>query len=136
VINVANTFTATAGRGEIIERLVVSEGGFLRSRGGIEIGLRAGQTDTYLTQEVLLLGSKAKADVTPGLEIKTNDVKASHSASITRLSEDDLFMVGSRGLEPDQARQMLIDGFLWSLLERVPEGVREEVRGLNIVRNR
>ena len=65
----------------------------------IEIGPEGTGTDACLTQEVLMLDPTAKVDAIPALEIRTNDVKASHSASVSRVTEEDLFYFGSRGLD-------------------------------------
>jgi len=118
---IRNAFDARNGAGEVAMRAVALAKGQALLDGRIEIGLGGGGTQTYLTQEALMLDSSAKIDAIPGLEIKTNDVKASHSATVSRVNPDDLFYAGSRGIPPDAARKMLVEGFLGKLLESIDD---------------
>lgn len=130
-INVRNIFDGRNGSGEILMRGVAEEKGHAVAKGMIEIGLQGGGTNTYLTQEVLMLDSSAKVDAVPGLEIKTNDVKASHSATVTRLTPEDLFYFASRGVPKAEARAMYIQGFLGAITDRITdEKTKEEILGL------
>lgn len=125
---IRNAFDARNGGGEVAMRAVALARGQALLDGRIEIGLGGGGTQTYLTQEALMLDSSAKIDAIPGLEIKTNDVKASHSATVSRVNPEDLFYAGSRGIPPDAARRMLVEGFLGKLLEGLDdETLREEL---------
>lgn len=125
---IRNAFDARNGGGEVAMRAVALAKGQALLDGRIEIGLGGGGTQTYLTQEALMLDSSAKIDAIPGLEIKTNDVKASHSATVSRVNPEDLFYAGSRGIAPDMARRLLVEGFLGTLLEGIDDvGLREAV---------
>ena len=127
-LNVQNIFDGRAGRGEILMRGIAEDRAQSVCNGMIEIGLKGGGTNTYLTQEVLMLDPTAKVDAVPGLEIKTNDVKASHSATVTRLTPEDLFYFASRGIPKKEARAMYVLGFLGAITERIgEESVREEI---------
>jgi Fe-S cluster assembly protein SufB/Fe-S cluster assembly protein SufD len=98
----------------------VAEGkAFAVAKGMIEIGINGGGTNTYLTQNVLMLDSTSKVDAVPALEIKTNDVKASHSATVSRLTAEDLFYFGSRSIDPVTARAMYVQGFLGDITQRI-----------------
>lgn len=114
-----NIFDGRHGGGEMTMRGVAEEKGHVRCDGMIMIGLGGGQTDTYLTQEVLMLDPTAKVDAIPGLEIKTNDVKASHSATVSRVTEEDLFYFASRGIAEHEARRMFVMGFLGDMAARI-----------------
>jgi len=48
----------------------------------------------------------------PELEIRNNEVKASHAASVGRIDEEQLYYLCSRGMERKEARRLIIDGFL------------------------
>ncbi len=126
LLAVRNIFDGRDGSGEILMRGVAEEKGHAVAKGMIEIGLKGGGTNTYLTQEVLMLDPSAKVDAVPGLEIKTNDVKASHSATVTRLTPEDLFYFASRGIPKSEARAMYIQGFLGAITERITD---EKARG-------
>jgi Fe-S cluster assembly scaffold protein SufB len=107
-----NMFEGTDGRGEILMKGVVEQAAKIRSRGTIKIGLQGKGTDSYLTQESLMLDATAKVDAVPALEIKTNDVKASHSATVAKVTAEDLFYFASRGIAEHDARKMFVLGFL------------------------
>lgn len=131
---IRNVFSARDGSGEVAMRAVALAKGQALLDGRIEIDVGGGGTQTYLTQEALMLDSSAKIDAIPGLEIKTNDVKASHSATVSRVSPDDLFYAGSRGIEPSEARRLLVEGFLGKLLGDVDDVVLRELLLERIVR--
>lgn len=127
-LSVRNIFDAPRGGGEVTMRGIAEERGNGRCRGLIDIGLGGGGTNTYLTQEVLMLDPTAKVDAVPALEIKTNDVKASHSATVARVTPEDLFYLASRGIDERSARAMFVRGFLGSLAEKIGDAaVREDV---------
>jgi len=88
--------------------------------GNILMEKSAGASEAHLTDRVLLLDPRAHADSIPGLEIKALDVAASHAAAIGRVDDEQLFYLESRGLSPEEARRLLVTGFLGSLFGRVP----------------
>ncbi len=85
-------------------------------RAMIKIDKNGSGTDAYLSDKSLLVGDNAKAESIPSLEILTNDVKASHGATVGRLSNEDIFYLRSRGLSAKQASQILIAGFINAIL--------------------
>lgn len=124
-----NFFDAKNGGGEITMQGVAENTAHALCNGLINIGLDGQGTDTYLTESVLMLDPTAKVDAIPGLEIKTNDVKASHSATVSRVTAEDLYYFAARGIPMEEARQMFILGFLAGRLEQIsnPE-IQESVR--------
>lgn len=124
-VSVRNVFAAESGGGEITLKGVAEGTAHAGCDGMIEITEQGGGTNTYLTEDVLMLDPTAKIDAIPGLEIRTNDVKASHSATVSRVTPEDLFYFRSRGITPDIARDMYIEGFLGDLTERISE---EDIR--------
>ena len=124
-----NVFSAADGRGEIHMRSAAEEQGKATQEGMIEIGLKGTGTETYLTQEVLMLDPTAKVDAIPALEIRTNDVRASHSASVSRITPEDLFYFDARGIETSEARKMYVQGFLSDAIDTLEhEEDRERIR--------
>jgi Fe-S cluster assembly scaffold protein SufB len=130
-VSVRNVFDARNGGGEITLKGIAEGNGKARCDGMIEITENGTGTNTYLTENVLMLDATAHVDAIPGLEIRTNDVKASHSATVSRITAEDLFYLQSRGIDGDTARTMFVDGFLADLLERIAEpAVRERFLAL------
>ncbi len=127
-VSVRNIFDAAEGGGEITLKGVASEKAFVTCNGMIEITEKGRGTDTYLTEDVLMLDATAHVDAVPALEIRTNDVKASHSATVSRVTAENLFYLQSRGIDETKARQMFVEGFLGALTERIADvGIREKV---------
>lgn len=89
---------------------------FDRSRisftGRIIIDAECGDSNSFLTERILLLSDEAKAETIPDLEILTDDVKCSHAATISRIPEDQIFYLMSRGLSREKAEQEVVRGFL------------------------
>lgn len=132
VLSARNIFLGRHGGGEMTMRGVAEDKGHVQCNGMIDIGPQGNQTDTYLTQEVLMLDTTAKVDAIPGLEIKTNDVKASHSATVSRVTDDDLFYFGSRGIQKREARRMFVEGFLADILEGISEASVHEKLAIEV----
>lgn len=127
-LSARNIFNGRDGGGEITIKGVAEGKAHARCDGMIEIGSGGAGTHTYLTENILMLDATAKVDAIPGLEIKTNDVKASHSASITRVTDDDLFYFAARGIIEKEAKRMFVEGFLREMVSRISDGkVQAEV---------
>lgn len=124
-LSATNVFMAPRGGGEIALRIAAEGKSNVSAKGMIEIGEQGGGTQTYLSQKVLMLDEKTVVHTVPSLEIRTNDVKASHGATVTRLTAEDLFACAARGIGPEEAKAMLVDGFLQELVTRIPAAHRE-----------
>ena len=111
-LSATNVFNSSHGSGKITIKGVAEGKSHVQCNGMINIGEGGSGTDTYLTEDILMLDATAKVDAVPGLEIKTNDVKASHSATVSKVSEEDIFYFASRGIAKEEARRMYIEGFL------------------------
>ena len=117
-----NTFSDLAFRG------VLAAGATAVWRGMIRVDRGAQGTDAFQESRNLLLSPEAHADAIPGLEILADDVRCTHAAAIAQIDRDQIFYLTSRGLDPATAKQVIIEGFLESLVERLAEGpVRNEV---------
>ena len=109
-------------------RGVLAAGATAVWRGMIKVDPGAQQTDAFQESRNLLLSTEAHADAIPGLEILADDVRCTHAAAIAQIDKDQLFYLTSRGLDPAEAKSLIIEGFLESLVERLAEGpVRDEI---------
>ena len=98
-------------------------------KGMIKIVREAKNSRSYLAHHSMILERTAKSDAIPGLEIDNNEVKATHSASVAQVDEEQLFYLMARGLSPDEARKMVVLGFFEPVLSRIPvEQTREGAR--------
>lgn len=96
--------------------------------GSIIIEKDAFQTESFLDDNVLVLGEGTKNQADPTLEIKNNDVKASHGSTTGRINKDEVFYLMARGLSKSEAENLIVEGFFEKLLNQIEdESVREEI---------
>jgi len=89
-------------------------------RGVVRVHPGAQQTDAYQTNNNLLLGDEARADSMPVLEIRADDVRCSHGATLAHLKDEELFYLRTRGLDRETAQRMVIAGFFEPILDHIP----------------
>jgi len=87
--------------------------------GLIHIAKEAQKVDSKQANRNLILSEEAKADSIPYLEIEANDVRCAHAASVGPPDEDQRFYLESRGLDHDEAEQLIVKGFFQEVLDRV-----------------
>jgi FeS assembly protein SufD len=98
-------------------------------KGMIKIVKTALNSKSYLAHHAMLLERTAKSDAVPSLEIDNNEVRATHSASVAQMDDEQLFYLMARGLPLDEARKTIVLGFFEPVLSRVPiEQTREGAR--------
>lgn len=91
-------------------------------RGMIRVDPDAQRTDAFQESRNLLLSNRSHADAIPGLEIEADDVRCTHAAAVAQVDAEQLYYLRSRGLREDDAKRLVIDGFLQELVERTAEG--------------
>ncbi|HEX4834915.1 MAG TPA: Fe-S cluster assembly protein SufD [bacterium] len=88
----------------------------------------AQKTNAFQLNRNLILSEGARADSMPKLEIMANDLRCTHGASTSRLNEDQIFYLMSRGLTRSTAVRMMVDGFFAEIFDRIPlELIRERL---------
>ena len=88
-------------------------------QGKVVVSQDAQKTDAFQFNQNLLLSENAEVNVKPELEIYADDVKCSHGATTGELDEQMLFYLRSRGLNKEEAKKILIEGFVNELFENV-----------------
>jgi Fe-S cluster assembly protein SufD len=89
--------------------------------GDVLIRSNAPGTDTYETNNNLILSDGARADSIPNLEIETGEIAgAGHAATVGRFDDLELFYLMSRGIPADEARRLIIRGFFNEVIHRIP----------------
>jgi Fe-S cluster assembly protein SufB/Fe-S cluster assembly protein SufD len=95
-------------------------------KGMIKIGQTAKNSNSYLAHHAMLLDKTARSDGIPGLDIDTNEVKATHSASVAQVDEEQVFYLMARGLPADEAKKMIVIGFFEPVISRIPVEMARE----------
>lgn len=97
--------------GDIRLGAIVRDASTFTGRGRIVIDKGASATESLLTERALLLGEQATAVVYPDLEIDTNEVTASHSATVHNLDLESLYYLQSRGIDEIRSTDILVKAF-------------------------
>ena len=93
--------------------------------GLIKVDHSAQHTDAYQTNRNLLLSAHAEADSLPGLEILANEVKCSHGATTSKIDEQELFYLLSRGIHRNVAEKLIVLGFFDEIIREA--GTQDEI---------
>jgi len=87
----------------------------------------AHHTDAYQTCRNLLMSDDAEANSMPGLEINADQVKCSHGSTSAQISDEEIFYLRARGIDPINARQLIARGFSVEVVERLKDEATEEL---------
>lgn len=120
--NMNHRSPATEGR--VVEKSILRDRSRSLFKGMIRIMEGASKSNSFLSGRSILLDPDAKSDAIPGLEILTNDVKATHSASVAQIDEEQIFYLQSRCLSREEAERTIVEGFLEPLSRKMSYQVR------------
>jgi Fe-S cluster assembly protein SufB/Fe-S cluster assembly protein SufD len=115
---------ATSTEGRVVEKSILRNKSKSLFKGMIRIKENARKSNSFLSGRSILLDKDAKSDSIPGLEILTNDVKATHSASVAQIDEEQIFYLKTRCLSHAEAERTIIEGFLEPLSRKMSIQVR------------
>lgn len=110
--------------GKVIEKSILKDKSKSLFKGMIRIKEGASKSNSFLSGRSILLDKGAKSDSIPGLEILTNDVRATHSASVAQIDEEQLFYLQTRCLSKKEAERTIVEGFLEPLSRKMSHQVR------------
>ena len=99
-------------------------------QGRIFVDSKAQKTDGYQLSKAILLDETSEFNAKPELEIYADDVKCSHGSASGSLNEDSIFYLMSRGLNYQQSKELLINGFLLDVVEKITDN---EIK--NLIKN-
>ncbi|MBD1140235.1 SufD family Fe-S cluster assembly protein [Pelagibacterales bacterium SAG-MED38] len=99
-------------------------------QGKIFVDSKAQKTDGYQLSKAILLDETSEFNAKPELEIYADDVKCSHGSASGSLNEDSIFYLMSRGLNYQQSKELLINGFLLDVVDKITDS---EVK--NLIKN-
>ena len=111
-INTLQHHKAAYTESSLIINAVLYEGAYFFTNNLIKIEKDAHGASASEQNKNLILGAGARVVSIPKLEINTNDVSAKHGAAISKIKEDHLFYLKSRGINEEIAKKILVDAFL------------------------
>lgn len=111
-------------RGRVLVKSIVKDAAKSLFKGMIKIRKDAQASEAYLAGHAILLNKGAQADAIPGLEIEANEVKATHSASVSQIDEEKIFYLMCKGLDRESAKREIINGFVEPLSRKMGPFIR------------
>jgi Fe-S cluster assembly protein SufB len=114
------THLASHTTSKITSKSISKDSGRSTYRGLVKVRKGAVGCKTAVQCDALLIGSQARTDTYPTMEIAENDVRVEHEARVSKLGDEQLFYLRSRGLSEDQARLMIVNGFIEPFVKELP----------------
>ncbi|SHJ92119.1 Iron-regulated ABC transporter membrane component SufB [Pseudonocardia thermophila] len=104
----------------IISKSVARGGGRTSYRGLVQVNPRAHHSRSTVKCDALLVDNISRSDTYPYVDVRTDDVTMGHEATVSKVSEDQLFYLMSRGLTEDEAMAMVVRGFVEPIARELP----------------
>ena len=89
-------------------------------RGLVKIGKGADNAKNYSQCDSLMIGDKCGAHTIPYIECKNNTATVEHEATTSKISDDQMFYCQQRGLDPEDARNLIVNGFCKDIFSKLP----------------
>ncbi len=106
--------------GQIISKSISKNGGRSSYRGLVRVEPGAHHSKNNVVCDALILDPQSRSDTYPYIEICEQDVQIGHEASVSRIGEEQLFYLTSRGLSEAEASTMIVNGFIEPLVKELP----------------
>jgi Fe-S cluster assembly protein SufB len=106
--------------GQIISKSISKNGGRSSYRGLVRVEPGAHHSKNNVVCDALILDPESRSDTYPYIEISEQDVQIGHEASVSRIGEEQLFYLLSRGLSESEASTMIVNGFIEPLVKELP----------------
>jgi Fe-S cluster assembly protein SufB len=104
----------------IISKSISKNGGRASYRGLVKVQPNAAKSKSNVVCDALILDPQSRSDTYPYIEIENQDVTVGHEASVSRIGEEQLFYLTSRGLSEAEASTMIVNGFIEPLVKELP----------------
>ena len=104
----------------VVSKSISKDGGVSVYRGLLKVAPHARNCTASVECDALLLDEKSRTDTIPDIQVRNNDVTIAHEAKVGRLSEEDIFYLTSRGLSLEEARAMIVNGFIEPIVRLLP----------------
>ena len=105
---------------KIVSKSISKDGGRASYRGLLKVAKGAHHSRSNVVCDALLLDETSRSDTYPYIEIEEDDVSVGHEASVSKIGEEQLFYLMSRGIGEDEAAAMIVGGFIEPLVKELP----------------
>ena len=105
---------------KIVSKSISKDGGRASYRGLLKVAKGAHHSKSNVVCDALLLDETSRSDTYPYIEIEEDNVSVGHEASVSKIGEEQLFYLQSRGIGVDEAAAMIVGGFIEPLVKELP----------------
>jgi len=105
---------------QIISKSVSAKGGRTSYRGLVQISERAKNAKSRVVCDALILDESSRSDTYPTMKIDASDAKMEHEATVSKIGDEQLFYLESRGINKGQAESMIVNGFIEPIVKELP----------------
>lgn len=105
---------------KIVSKSISKDGGRASYRGLLKVAKGAHHSKSNVVCDALLLDEASRSDTYPYIEIEEDNVAVGHEASVSKIGEEQLFYLMSRGISEDEAAAMIVGGFIEPLVKELP----------------
>ena len=106
--------------GQIISKSVSAYGGRTGYRGLVKVNDDAGDCKSFVRCDALMLDDQSRSDTYPYMEIDNSSADIGHEATVSKVGEDQLFYLMSRGIGENEAMSMIVNGFIEPVTKSLP----------------
>jgi Fe-S cluster assembly protein SufB len=104
----------------IFSKSISKDGGRATYRGLLEVANGATETRSKVVCDALLLDEDSRSDTYPTIRIDENDADVGHEATVSKIGDEQLFYLQSRGLDEEEASKMIVNGFIEPVTKELP----------------
>jgi Fe-S cluster assembly scaffold protein SufB len=104
----------------IVSKSISKDGGRAGYRGLVRVEPGAESAKSFVRCDALILDEKSRSDTYPSMEIEENDAEIGHEATVSKVGDEQLFYLRSRGLTEEQATSMIVAGFIEPIVRELP----------------
>ncbi|HEU4750236.1 MAG TPA: Fe-S cluster assembly protein SufB, partial [Acidimicrobiia bacterium] len=114
----------------IVSKSIAKDGGRAGYRGLVRVEPGAENAKSFVRCDALILDERSRSDTYPYMEIEENDAQIGHEATVSKVGEEQLFYLMSRGLTEEQATSMIVAGFIEPIVRELPMEYAVEMNAL------
>jgi Fe-S cluster assembly protein SufB len=115
MVHVAPETTST-----IVSKSISKDGGISTYRGLVRVEEGAKKSKSFVRCDALILDDHSISETKPTMEVAERDAQIGHEATVSKIGEDQLFYLMSRGLSESQAMGMIVNGFIEPITKTLP----------------
>jgi Fe-S cluster assembly protein SufB len=105
---------------KILSKSISSNGGRASYRGVVKINKGAENSKSFVACDALLVDAESRSDTYPYMDINESLVTVGHEASVSKIGDEQLFYLMSRGLKEQDARTLIVNGFIEPFVKALP----------------